>query len=73
MVAQLTPWKGQDTAIEALRLLCEEGRDAHLLLIGSAKFVARSTRFDNERYLAHLRELVAAGGSRAARLVAGRA
>lgn len=62
VVAQLTPWKGQDTAIEALRLLCEEGRDAHLLLIGSAKFVARSTRFDNERYLAHLRELVAHAG-----------
>ncbi len=62
VVAQLTPWKGQDTAIEALRLLCEEGRDAHLLLIGSAKFVARSTRFDNERYLAHLHEMVSAAG-----------
>ncbi len=39
VVAQLTPWKGQDTAIEALRLLCEQGRDAHLLFVGSAKFV----------------------------------
>ncbi|HWD11476.1 MAG TPA: glycosyltransferase family 4 protein [Solirubrobacteraceae bacterium] len=62
VVAQLSPWKGQDTAIEALRLLREEGRDAHLLLIGSAKFVARSTRFDNERYVAHLHALAAAAG-----------
>ncbi|HEY4996556.1 MAG TPA: glycosyltransferase family 4 protein [Solirubrobacteraceae bacterium] len=62
VVAQLTPWKGQDTAIEALRLLCDEGRDAHLLIVGSAKFVSRSTRFDNERYLAHLHELVARAG-----------
>jgi L-malate glycosyltransferase len=59
VVAQLTPWKGQDTAIEALRLLREHDVDAHLLLIGSAKFVARSTRFDNAAYVAGLRRLVA--------------
>jgi glycosyltransferase involved in cell wall biosynthesis len=62
VVAQLSPWKGQDTAIEALRLLCAEGLDVHLLLIGSAKFVARATRFDNERYVAALRAQVAAAG-----------
>jgi glycosyltransferase involved in cell wall biosynthesis len=62
MVAQLSPWKGQDTAIEALRLLCERGLDAHLLLIGSAKFVARSTRFDNRAYVERLRALVADAG-----------
>lgn len=62
VVAQLSPWKGQDTAIEALRLVCEEGLDAHLLLVGSAKFVARSTRFDNEAYVERLRERVAAAG-----------
>jgi glycosyltransferase involved in cell wall biosynthesis len=62
VVAQLSPWKGQDTAIEALRLLCEQGLDAHLLLIGSAKFVARATRFDNEAYVARLRGLVARAG-----------
>ena len=66
VVAQLSPWKGQDTAIEALRLLREQGIDAHLLLIGSAKFVARSTRFDNEAYVAGLRALVAAPASRTA-------
>jgi glycosyltransferase involved in cell wall biosynthesis len=62
VVAQLSPWKGQDTAIEALRQACEEGLDAHLLLIGSAKFRARATRFDNEGYVAHLRALVADAG-----------
>jgi glycosyltransferase involved in cell wall biosynthesis len=62
VVAQLTPWKGQDTAIEALRLLRDEGVDAHLLLIGSAKFVARATRFDNAAYVARLRSLVADAG-----------
>jgi glycosyltransferase involved in cell wall biosynthesis len=58
VVAQLSPWKGQDTAIEALGLLVGDGIDAHLLLVGSAKFVARSTRFDNEDYVAELRSLV---------------
>jgi glycosyltransferase involved in cell wall biosynthesis len=62
VVAQLSPWKGQDTAIGALRLLCEEGIDAHLLLVGSAKFVDRAARFDNEGYVARLRELVAGAG-----------
>jgi L-malate glycosyltransferase len=59
VVAQLTPWKGQDTAIEALRLLRKQGIDAHLLLIGSAKFLARSTRYDNGAYVAGLRERIA--------------
>lgn len=59
VVAQLSPWKGQDTAIEALGRLVGEGIDAHLLLVGSAKFVARSTRFDNNDYVAALHELVA--------------
>lgn len=62
VVAQLSPWKGQDTAIQALRILCQEGIDAHLLLIGSAKFVARSTRFDNEGYVHRLHRLVADAG-----------
>ncbi len=60
VVAQLTPWKGQDTAIEALGLLREQGVDAHLLLIGSAKFTGSATRFDNEAYVASLRRLIAA-------------
>jgi glycosyltransferase involved in cell wall biosynthesis len=62
VVAQLSPWKGQQTAIETLRLLCDGGIDAHLLLIGSAKFTAPSTRFDNERYVDRLHELVSDAG-----------
>lgn len=62
VVAQLSPWKGQDTAIEALALLRERGIDAHLLLIGSAKFVEAATRFDNEAYLRRLHELAARAG-----------
>jgi glycosyltransferase involved in cell wall biosynthesis len=59
VVAQLTPWKGQDTAIEALRILRDQGVDAHLLMIGSAKFVAASTRFDNNAYVEELKARVA--------------
>jgi glycosyltransferase involved in cell wall biosynthesis len=62
VVAQLSPWKGQDTAIEALRLLREQDLDAHLLLIGEAKFLARATRFDNEAYVSGLRRLVSEAG-----------
>ena len=62
VVAQLTPWKGQDTAIAALDLLRRQGVDAHLLLIGSAKFLSPSTRFDNEAYAAELRQRVSAAG-----------
>jgi glycosyltransferase involved in cell wall biosynthesis len=62
VVAQLSPWKGQDTAIEALRLLRAQEVDAHLLLIGSAKFVANATRFDNEQYVAGLHRLIAEAG-----------
>jgi L-malate glycosyltransferase len=62
VVAQITPWKGQDTAIEALRLLSEEGVDAQLLLVGAAKFVAAATRFDNEDYVARLRALIERAG-----------
>jgi len=59
VVAQLTPWKGQDTAIAALDLLRRENVDAHLMLIGSAKFVSGSTRFDNLTYEKGLKERVA--------------
>jgi glycosyltransferase involved in cell wall biosynthesis len=58
VLAQLSPWKGQAVAVEALGVLREWGVDAHLLLIGSAKFVARATRFDNEAYVRTLRERI---------------
>jgi glycosyltransferase involved in cell wall biosynthesis len=59
VVAQLTPWKGQETAIAALQLLRDQGVDAHLLLIGSAKFVSPSTRHDNAAYVNGLRQQIA--------------
>jgi glycosyltransferase involved in cell wall biosynthesis len=62
VVGQLSPWKGHDTAIEALKRLSDWGIDAHLLLVGSAKFVARATRFDNDAYDRQLHELVARAG-----------
>ncbi|HEX3510924.1 MAG TPA: glycosyltransferase family 4 protein [Solirubrobacteraceae bacterium] len=62
VVAQLTPWKGQDTAVRALAILRERGLDAHLLLIGAAKFVSAATRFDNEAYVEALREEVERAG-----------
>ncbi|HEV3047151.1 MAG TPA: glycosyltransferase family 4 protein [Solirubrobacteraceae bacterium] len=62
VVGQLSPWKGQDTAIEALALVRAQGLDAHLLVIGSAKFTARATRFDNRAYLEGLHRRAAAAG-----------
>jgi glycosyltransferase involved in cell wall biosynthesis len=62
VVAQVTPWKGQETAIEALALMRDRGVEADLLLVGSAKFVAASTRFANQDYVARLRALVASSG-----------
>jgi glycosyltransferase involved in cell wall biosynthesis len=62
VVAQISPWKGHETAIGALRLLRAAGVDAKLLLVGGAKFVSAATRYDNEAYLGHLQMLVADAG-----------
>lgn len=62
LVAQITPWKGQDTAIEALDVVRRHHPDARLLLIGEAKFLAKGTRYDNSTYLSDLRRLVAERG-----------
>jgi L-malate glycosyltransferase len=60
VVAQLTPWKGQDDAIRALAKLHESGRtEATLLLAGSAKFSGAGTQFDNAAYAEGLHELAA--------------
>ena len=58
VVAQLTPWKGQEEAVRALALVRREQPNVRLLLAGSAKFVARATRFDNPTYVRRLHELV---------------
>lgn len=59
VVAQITPWKGQDTAIAALSHLRDRHPDAVLLLAGEAKFVARETTFDNRAYEQQLHEQAA--------------
>ena len=54
-VAQITPWKGQDTAIAALKRI-REHHDAHLLIVGDVAF--SSQRYDNVGFRAHLDEQV---------------
>ncbi len=51
-VAQITPWKGQDTAIRALSELRGRGVPAHLLFIGNISFSGRGVRYDNHAFLA---------------------
>ena len=58
-VAQITPWKGQDTSIRALAQLRESGIHAHLLIVGQVTFSGRGVRYDNEGYLRELHRLVA--------------
>ncbi len=65
VVAQLTPWKGQDDAVRIVADLASRGRDATLLLAGSAKFAAAGTQYDNvafERDLHALAEELGVGG-----------
>ncbi len=54
VVGQITPWKGQDTALAALAQLAARRPSARLLLVGEAKFVGAATRHDNRGYLAEL-------------------
>ena len=60
VIAQITPWKGQDLAINTLAELRRRGREAMLLVVGEAKFLAGSTRYDNRAYEEELHALVAA-------------
>ena len=62
VLAQITPWKGQDTAVEATRLLRDEGRDVRLLIAGDVKFRRPLTRYDNDAFLRGLRETVRTTG-----------
>ncbi len=57
-VAQITPWKGQHVAIEALARLRETRPDAQLLLVGHVAFSGPGVRYDNAAYLAELHALV---------------
>jgi glycosyltransferase involved in cell wall biosynthesis len=62
VVGQLTPWKGQDDAIRVAAVLRNEYPDITLLVVGSAKFVSRETRYDNTTFVAQLRLLVESEG-----------
>jgi glycosyltransferase involved in cell wall biosynthesis len=57
-VAQITPWKGQDTAIRAVARLREAGLDAHLVLVGRNAFAGKGVRYDNHAFLRELQRLV---------------
>jgi L-malate glycosyltransferase len=62
VVSQITPWKAQDDAIRILGHLRERGVDAHLFVVGDAKFTVGSIRYDNEVFEGSLRSLVAERG-----------
>ena len=49
-VAQITPWKGQLVAIEALAELRRRHPTAELLLVGRVAFSGKGVRYDNRRY-----------------------
>jgi glycosyltransferase involved in cell wall biosynthesis len=50
MIGQITPWKGHHTAIRAMPDVLAAYPDAKLLIVGEARFVDRSTRYDNRAY-----------------------
>jgi glycosyltransferase involved in cell wall biosynthesis len=57
-VAQITPWKGQLAAIEALAIVRRRRADAQLALVGRVAFSGRGVRYDNGAYLEQLRDRV---------------
>jgi glycosyltransferase involved in cell wall biosynthesis len=62
VVGQITPWKGQDTAIRVLATLRESGIDAHLLIVGQVVFTGRQVRYDNDAFLRELQRLTSTLG-----------
>jgi glycosyltransferase involved in cell wall biosynthesis len=57
LVAQITPWKGQEEAIRALALL-RRRHPAQLLLVGEAKFRGDQARYNTSAYDDSLRRTV---------------
>jgi glycosyltransferase involved in cell wall biosynthesis len=62
VIAQITPWKGQDDAIRIVAALRGRHPRLRLLLVGSPVFDSAATRHDNRAYLEALRRQVAEGG-----------
>jgi glycosyltransferase involved in cell wall biosynthesis len=56
IVGQITPWKRQEDAIGAARILLEKGHDVYLWIVGEAKF-----RKENWAYWAKLQHLAKQG------------
>jgi glycosyltransferase involved in cell wall biosynthesis len=56
-IAQITPWKGQDTAVRMLAGVAAVRPDVHLVIVGTIAFRG-TTRYDNDAFLASLHELV---------------
>jgi glycosyltransferase involved in cell wall biosynthesis len=58
VIAQISPWKAQDDAIQALAALRRRGRNARLLIVGETKFARGSESFDNRAFERSLHALV---------------
>ena len=58
IVGQITPWKGHDVAVRALRLVRERYADAKLFVVGEVKFSGPETSLDNRGFLRRLHDLV---------------
>jgi glycosyltransferase involved in cell wall biosynthesis len=58
VIAQLTPWKGQDDAVRIVAGMRDSYPGVRLLLVGSAKFVSGATRHDNRAFVRRLEALV---------------
>lgn len=59
VVAQITPWKGHDTAIRALSLVGRAHPRSRLVVVGDTRFLGKSVRYDNAAHLRALHALVA--------------
>ncbi len=58
IVGQITPWKGHDVAVRALRLVHERYPEARLFVVGEVKFSGPETSLDNRGFLRRLHALV---------------
>jgi glycosyltransferase involved in cell wall biosynthesis len=58
IVGQITPWKGHDVAVRAIRLVHARYPDARLFVVGEVKFSGPETSLDNRGFLRRLHELV---------------
>lgn len=59
VVGQITPWKGQHEAIQALARVRQTHPDVELLIVGEPKFVSAATRYDNRAYYSGIQQLIA--------------